>query len=75
MPEKQYRIWLIGELEDDLVDFNEMVQPTAEEKARFADWPPSGDGFSFHRLKRAWEGHPKGALVAWDGQSVLLIAY
>jgi hypothetical protein len=71
--ERSYRIWLTGELEQGLVDWDEEVQPTAEERERFADWIPA-NGFTFRRLKRAWEEHPEGALVAWDGCSVLLIA-
>jgi hypothetical protein len=51
--DQRYAIWLTSELESGLVDFDDVVQPTVEEEERFADWPPAGGGFTFHRLKKA----------------------
>lgn len=70
----RYCIWLMDEIPSGVIDWEKPVEPTPEERQSMADWEASGPGFSFFRLEMAWEGHPKNAIAAWEGYSVVLIA-
>jgi hypothetical protein len=71
MAEPTYEIYLLGEVGSAPIDWDREVQPTDKERELIADW---GGAACFYRLDAPWDGHPKNALVLYDGQSVLLIA-